>query len=942
MGIRRRRRGGGDADGTRFGRTPAGAGMKPRLALAALVWLTALPVQAQSVIALNPVQEGRRLGPQVEVLEDEAGQWQVDEVRRAPLSDRFRPAGAKGLNYGFTRSAYWYRFVLDNQSSHAFTGVIEAEFAPLDNIDLYIGSADGAMQHLAGGDHRPPGSSGIAHRNHAFPVEVAAAGKALVLMRVQIDGAHEVPLKLWSREGFARKTEKENLYFGMFYGIMLVMVIYNLLLFFSVRDRAYLYYLLFVAMLAVLLVNLDGFAFPWLWAVSPKIVDISVPLSIALATVFVPLFVRLTLLTALHTPRLHRALNVMLWLACASLVLPFFAPMTESIFINALIACLTTLVMATVVVIHAIRGRRVAQFFVAVWAVLAVGIVVKVLEVNGMMPVSPWTAYSMHIGACFLVTLVSLGLADQINEARRERTRLESEKVLAQAAAKSEFLAKMSHELRTPMNAIIGFTDLALRSDADTRRIEHLGHIDTAARSLLHILNDVLDLTKMEAGKLALDASEFELQSVLDKVARLLGGAADRKGLDLIVSQSSELPQRVTGDPLRLEQLLVNLMGNAVKFTEAGEVELRAARLSGDEHQILVRFSVRDTGIGIFPEQLDKLFTPFAQADPSMTRKYGGSGLGLAVCRQLAELMGGQIEVVSDPGIGSDFLVTLPFGVAAEQPAPSVVLGGKRVVVAAGNGSVRRVYAELLRAFQAEVEVTESGAGAMGWLHRAHFDAALIDVRLPDMDGVIALERIRAEERLRDLPAILMTGHRREDLIRRAISAGASACLSKPIKPSLLAETLIELLRPGAPARNAMRQQVGDTAAARQVRGARVLLVEDNAINRRLAGEILGEAGVAVDFAEDGAQAVSAVQKKEYDAVLMDVQMPVMDGFTATRAIRELPGFGRLPVIAMTANAMQQDRDEAMASGMSDFLAKPIDAEQVLVMLAKWVPAAPH
>ncbi len=906
------------------------------------LWLLLLALMSPAANALQPIpvsssSEGLPLLMQVEVLRDKPGQLTFAEVTQPAKAAEFAAATAKGLNFGFTRDAFWYRFALDNRvSDQAFDGVLEVGFPPLDFLDLHVVHADGSVEEMRGGDQRPPGASGIQHHNHAFTLHLAAGELATIYLRAQIDGAHQVPLMLWSREAFFHKTARENIFFGMFYGIMLVMVIYNLLTFVFVRDRAYLYYLLFVANIALLLVNLDGFAFPWLWSLAPQIINGSIAVSIALSTIFVPMFISVSLQTRQFTPRLHRALMAMLWLAAVSVVLPLVVPVMEATFINALIGALTTVVMATVVIVQALNGRRTARFYALVWAALLIGILTKVLETNGVLPVNAFTTYSIHLGASLLVTLVSLGLADQINQERRERARLAREKVEAQAATKSEFLAKMSHELRTPMNAIIGFTDLALRSDSDARRIEHLGHIDTASHSLLHILNDVLDLTKIESGKLSLESTAFELQPVLDKAASLMSREADARNIELLVTRAVEVPPMLTGDPLRLEQVLVNLVGNAVKFTESGEVELRATRESQDEHGVRIRFSVRDTGIGIPPDRLPKLFTPFTQVDQSTTRKYGGSGLGLAVCKQLVELMGGEIRVDSEPGQGSEFQFSLSFAPAPAAPVATHGLVGKQVLIADANRGVQRMYAEIFQTLGMKTQMTLTTDGIFATLENAPCDAVLLDSKLPG-GGVEALKRLRAHERHRNLPVILMTGHGRKALVSQAIAAGASACLAKPIKPSVLLETLQELMQPGAPRAGVTRTQVGQTAAARQLNGARVLLVEDNALNRRLAGEILGEAGVAVDMAEDGQQALAAVQKVRYDAVLMDVQMPVMDGFTATREIRKLPGFAQLPILAMTANARQQDREEAVAAGMNDFLPKPIDADQLLNLLTKWV-----
>ncbi|MEK6805442.1 MAG: 7TM diverse intracellular signaling domain-containing protein [Pseudomonadota bacterium] len=784
--------------------------MKRRL-VASSGWLLLAVSFATRAAPLTLTEDGsgRELSAEVEILRDEAGRLSYAEVTQAATVARFAPAGPQGLNFGFTRAAYWYRFTLDNPSdSTQRDWVLEIAWPPLDFLDAYVESG-GAVQHLQSGDQRPPGAAGISHHNFALPLFLPPGASATVHLRAQIDGAHQLPLKLWNAQAFYENSARDNMLFGMFYGIMLVMVIYNLLIYFVLRDVSYGYYLLFLISIAALLVNLDGFAFPWLWSLSPKLINGSVPVTIALASVFVPRFIQVSLQTRQHTPRLHRLLNAGFALALIGVVLPFVLPIMESTFINALIGAVTTVLMAAVIAVQAAQGRRTARFYAVVWAALLVGIVAKVMQVNGMLPVNAFTVYSIHIGACLLVTLVSLALADQINNERRERARLLREKAEARADAQSEFLAKMSHELRTPMNAIVGFTDLALRDRSEEKRIQHLRLIDGASRSLLGIVNNVLDLTRIESGKLSLEETDFNLPAQLDKVLSLMRPSA-RKGVALKLNLGDDVPAMLVGDPLRLEQVLVNLVNNALKFTERGEVELNVRADPVDASRAHLEFSVRDTGVGIAGDRLPQLFKPFTQADQSTTRKYGGSGLGLTICKQLVELMGGRLTAQSTPGQGSEFR---------------------------------------------------------------------FDLNLP--------------------------------VSRQPLTA---------------------------PPKFALREPVSETEAAQRTRGAKVLLVEDNAMNRRLAREILGDAGVLLDFAEHGGEAVDAVQKKAFDLVLMDVQMPVMDGYEATRRIRALPGFDTLPIIAMTANALNQDREQAAAAGMNDFLAKPIDATQVLEMLAKWLP----
>ena len=523
--------------------------------------------------------------------------------------------------------------------------------------------------------------------------------------------------------------------------------------------------------------------------------------------------------------------------------------------------------------------------------------------------------------------------------ARRENEELVREREVAEAAtrAKSEFLAKMSHELRTPMNAIIGFTDLALRSDAEDRRLEHLRHIDTASHSLLHIVNDILDLSRIEAGKLVIEKRDFDLRPLLEKLADLFSAQASAKDLELIVPTAAAVPPMLVGDALRIEQVLVNLIGNAIKFTERGEVELSVRVLAQTSQEVQLQFAVRDTGIGLTREQHDRMFLPFSQADSSTTRRYGGTGLGLSICKQLVELMGGSIGVESEAGRGSRFWfeLRLAIGSGHSQAASADVLRGTRVLVVDDNPVARQTYLMMLETFHFRARAAKSGAEALELIASEAFDVVLMDWKMPEMDGLETTRRVRALPAGASLPVLMMTAHGHDSLAQEAAQAGASGCLDKPLKASTLLERLIESLDGAREGSTAMRERVGAGTDASRVRGARVLLVEDNALNRRLASEILAEAGARVEVAENGRDAVEAVSRQAYDLVLMDVQMPVMDGLDATRIIRRLPQSRGLPILAMTANAMQSDRQECLEAGMDDFLAKPIDSARLLDLLAR-------
>ncbi|WP_373387256.1 7TM diverse intracellular signaling domain-containing protein [Pseudomonas alcaligenes] len=763
------------------------------------------------------------LGPHMQVFEDVRGDATIDQVSSAALDGSFRTNGKPVLNAGYSRSVFWLRVDLlykPRQLDEHKHWLLELAYPPLDHLELYLPDGAGGYR-LAGrtGDALPFSSRQIKQNNYLFNLELPPGQSQRIYLRAQSQGSMQMPLGLWAPEAFIEAQPTRIYVLGIIYGVLLVMLIYNLFIYLSVRDTSYLYYILYIASFGLYQVSVNGAGIQYFWPDDPWWANASTPFLIGSAALFGCQFARSFLHTGEHSPWVDRALLVLMALGALVMLLALTSSYATALRLATSLALAFTVVIFSAGVLAWLRGMRVARYFIFAWTAFLVGGVINTLMVLGYLPYSFFTMYASQFGSALEVGLLSLALADRINAMKEERTRIlqqagrELEALNRELAdsnrLKDEFLATVTHELRTPMNGVIGSLELMQTVKMDVELEQYQKTAAASARDMMRMVNDILALTELQAGKLYPRREPFSLRGLVDGLRAQYCPRATDKGLEFVVELEDSLPDTLEGDATKLAQALGYLLDNAIKFTHQGRVVLRVAAAGPLAGSMPLRIEVLDSGIGFVTPEGGKLYQRFRQLDGSMTRQYGGLGIGLAICRQLVELLGGSLQHQSQPGQGSAFAVTLQLSLPAQRQAT-------------------------------------------------------------------------------------------------------------PLSPRRIG---------GVPQRRPEQ--------------CTVLIVEDNAINQLVTRGMLLKLGYRVRTADNGAEALEMLRGEPIDAVLLDCQMPVMDGFATCRALRHLPGCADLPVLAITAHSHSGDRERCLAAGMSDYLAKPVKFLELQTLLHDWVLCQP-
>jgi signal transduction histidine kinase/DNA-binding response OmpR family regulator len=881
--------------------------------------------------------------PHVTFWRDASQKAGVAEVSQHP--GRFSPAPAYP-NWGFdAHAAYWFRLQLQNPEAEAQRRILFIDVPLLDHVALYVPDGHGGFREELSGDTEAWAARTLKVRQLALPLSVPAGQTMTAYVRIESSSNIIFPARLYTPEAFWSDMSRAQLWQGMFYGAMFLLIAYNLFLFVTAREKVFLYYAVALLPTVFYLFCIDGLVFQ-LIPVTGLWQNLSLSYFIGLSDLFYLNFA-LHYLKVPPQARSYRFTRFLMLLCVVSLlVLPLLGPSNGAICVLLLGAFMVAwiLVMGLLSLPHA---GAVAFYFVLGWFIFLVNAVAAALAAFALIPLLDFFILGIKIGLLCSVTLLFMGLGLQLRQLKSAEARSREEVLLAQAQsqAKSQFLAMMSHEIRTPMNGVLGMAELLKTTGLNTEQARILATMESSGNALLDVINDVLDHAKIEAGRMELELAPLDFDILLEECLDLFKARIYKQQLTLLCSIAPEVPTEIIGDALRLRQVLTNLISNAVKFTAHGGIEVRVSITQAEGNALWLALAVRDTGIGIAPEQRQQIFDSFVQADVSTSRQYGGTGLGLSISRELCQLMGGDLTVDSEPGRGSVFLATVRIERvigARERAVWPVDQPPLRLLLVDGDERFDEIMVAEASTRGFTVESVRTGEGAFTRLLEAFaagqsFALVATALQLPDMNGLTLHGRIAREPALRGCQTLLFALPQLQPSPGVLVHAGVAHAFERPVFARELRQAALAVLR----------RLPDDALPARvetpQYPGLHVLVAEDNRTNQVVIQGLLRRFGIQAELVENGEQALAACRRARpaFNLVLMDCEMPVMDGYVATREIRRLEsaeGRARVPIIAISAHVTQHHIDNCYAAGMDDHIPKPLNLRTLADKLAQWSP----
>lgn len=922
-----------------------------RCALYFLLALISSPALAINTIDITPSVPHYPLGQSFEYLEDPTQTLTIDSVIGDSLAEPWIQSQQDEPNLGHSQAAYWFRVQLNSPAmgfNDTLEWLLEVSWIFIDHIEVYLLDDQGRIiQEYRAGQQLPFSQRPVEHRHFIFPMEIELGKSYSLYLRVISENLILVPATIWEKSFFDREDDKALLLAGISWGTIGVMAIYNIFLYLLLRDKIYLYYVGYSSFFLLLLLNMRGLGYQFLWSQSVWWENHAVSILVTMVIAF-------GYIVSSEILNLRKVLPWADYIIRSTVICYALSRLSIEIFQIDLYAISTTIAVAFILEVIACsmycayKGDVLANTFTAAWSVPLAGPLITAMSSKNWLPYNKLTEYATDFGLALQVILISMVIAARINQERRERARIQAKAVAVEAKsqARNQFFAQMSHELRTPMSGVIGMAELLEETQVTALQKHYIKVIHDSSTALVNIVNDILDISKIEAGKMELETVGFDLEQLIHQCSALFTPMSTKVGVPLVSSVAPNTPLHLMGDPTRLRQIINNLVGNAFKFTSTGQITLRANLATRDEKGLVIRFEVSDTGTGISAQAQESLFDAFQQEDNSTTRLYGGTGLGLSIAKQLTQAMDGEIGVTSRVGVGSTFWFTAKFlpadNLELENPIQTADLTHKRLLVIDDSPSYCDVIREQAQSWGMHVDVAYHGDSATSLLslaneHNKPYDLVTLDRQLPGMSGLdIAYWISRNDFAVKPAIIILTVSH--EPLSpQEKISYCITAQYTKPIPMLRLRIAIANALHlhPISNENYPIEKREDTYQCTLQL-----LVAEDNKVNTIIISNMLEKFGAKADFVENGLEAVQAVSKEHqrYDLVLMDFNMPQLDGIAATQEIRKLEqqqGLATLPIVALSAAIDTEFTALCDEAGMQGHLAKPYNKQELFMLLQK-------